>query len=399
MADGYAVKELLKIVNVLYEASTTKPSEDEDIVMAPPLDISSKIPQLKTCRLLATDITERGATLYDLLGKEMELRDIRTSVISRPFDLRTMEVAVSDAITLIQDQIATTRAAMENLAADETNLMAKIEKKKMELERAEKRLRSLAGVRPAYMDEYEKIEVELSRLYEIYMEKFRNLTYLEQQLDEHNRLEQDKFEETEMSLKQMQSRLREEELRLLRGDKEMRTAMGAYGGGGAESARPKRPNGTYHSLLLSHFIFLSQHSGDMGLTKAHGCSDFPTAAGRRTQSLILRSDSESDDGERSEAEEVCVPIPTPPKAPTTNTPPTPQSENVSLLSDEDAADDDDIMLEDDDRDRGDSGDMDDVGDDDEDHIVVDNDDEDEEGAFSDDERLRDVGLSGDDNDF
>ena len=44
------------------------------------------------------------------------------------------------------------------------------------------------------MDEYEKIEVELARLYEVYMEKFRNLTYLEQQLDEYNRQEQDKFE-------------------------------------------------------------------------------------------------------------------------------------------------------------------------------------------------------------
>ena len=58
-----------------------------------------------------------------------------------------MEVAVSEAIATIQDQISSTRAAMENLAADETNLMAKIDKKKMELERAEKRLKSLAGVR------------------------------------------------------------------------------------------------------------------------------------------------------------------------------------------------------------------------------------------------------------
>lgn len=48
------------------------------------------------------------------------------------------------------------------------------------------------------MDEYEKIEVELSRLYEVYMEKFRNLTYLEQQLDEYNRLEQDKFEVSDL---------------------------------------------------------------------------------------------------------------------------------------------------------------------------------------------------------
>jgi hypothetical protein len=44
------------------------------------------------------------------------------------------------------------------------------------------------------MDEYEKIEVELGKLYEVYMDKFRNLAYLEQQLEEHNKAEQDKFE-------------------------------------------------------------------------------------------------------------------------------------------------------------------------------------------------------------
>lgn len=48
--------------------------------------------------------------------------------------------------------------------------------------------------RPAYMDEYEKLEEDLQKLYEVYMEKFRNLTYLEAQQEEYNRAEQDKFE-------------------------------------------------------------------------------------------------------------------------------------------------------------------------------------------------------------
>eukprot|EP00842_Homolaphlyctis_polyrhiza_P003322 jgi/Hompol1/3991/HPOL_006869-RA len=135
-----------------------------------------------------------------------------------------------------------TKTGMENLRADETNLLSKIEKKKVELDRAEKRLKSLQGVRPAYMDEYEKIEVDLSKLYETYMEKFRNLTFLEQQLDEYNREEQDKHEETESSLKRMQSRLREEELRLLRGEKEVEKGSGGGGGGsGSRGGRPQRP--------------------------------------------------------------------------------------------------------------------------------------------------------------
>lgn len=44
------------------------------------------------------------------------------------------------------------------------------------------------------MDEYERLEEDLQKLYDLYMIKFRNLTYLEQQVDEYNRSEQDKFD-------------------------------------------------------------------------------------------------------------------------------------------------------------------------------------------------------------
>ncbi|KAJ3270401.1 Clusterin-associated protein 1 [Terramyces sp. JEL0728] len=227
-ADGFAVRELMKISELLSRARITG-KENESITL-PPLDISNKLGKLKACRALASAITEKGAELFDLLGRELELRDVRTTVISKPFELMAMEKAVTEAINKLREKLNTTQNTFESLQADEYNLLAKIEKKKGELERAEKRLKSLQGVRPAYMDEYEKIEVDLVRVYNIYMEKFRNLTFLEQQLDEYHREEQDKFEETESSLKRMQSRLREEELELLRGEND-----------GNKSARPNRP--------------------------------------------------------------------------------------------------------------------------------------------------------------
>ncbi|KAH6563132.1 hypothetical protein BASA60_010840 [Batrachochytrium salamandrivorans] len=220
MADGYAVKELLKIANLLCKAHTLRHENDEHSSLHH-LDITNKISYLKTSRTLASEITEKGAELYDLLGQEIGLRDRRSDVISKPFELSEMERTVAEAVNQLQEQISSTRTGMESLLSDETNLVSKIEKKKLELDRAEKRLKSLSSVRPAYMDEYEKIEVDLSKLYNTYMEKFRNLAFLEQQLDEYNREEQDKFDETELSLKRMQSRLREDELRLLRGEKEM----------------------------------------------------------------------------------------------------------------------------------------------------------------------------------
>ena len=55
------------------------------------------------------------------------------------------------------------------------------------------------------------------------MERYRNLAYLENQLEMHHKAEQDKFEETEQSLRQMQARMREEQQR-------MASPTGAMGG-------------------------------------------------------------------------------------------------------------------------------------------------------------------------
>lgn len=83
---------------------------------------------------------------------------------------------------------------MENLASDEANLEMKIEKKKQELERNQKRLRSLANVRPAFMDEYERLEEDLSRQYQSYVEKLCNVSYLEHQLGDYHKAERDRME-------------------------------------------------------------------------------------------------------------------------------------------------------------------------------------------------------------
>ena len=48
----------------------------------------------------------------------------------------------------------------------------------MELERNQKRLQTLKKVRPAFMDEYEKLEDELKKLYVEYIVKFRCMTHL-----------------------------------------------------------------------------------------------------------------------------------------------------------------------------------------------------------------------------
>ncbi|MBN3320099.1 CLUA1 protein, partial [Atractosteus spatula] len=219
-ADGYAVKEMLKITSVLYSAMKTKGMASGDQLEEDSskfkFDLGSKIADLKAARQLASEITSKGASLYDLLGKETELREVRTAAIARPLEINETEKALQAAVREVLHQVQKTKDMLNNVASDEVSLEAKIEKKKQELERNQKRLQTLQSVRPAFMDEYEKIEDDLQKQYEVYVEKFRNLSFLEQQLEDYHRLEQERFEETENTLRLMQNKLREEEKRLMK---------------------------------------------------------------------------------------------------------------------------------------------------------------------------------------
>ncbi|NWU90025.1 CLUA1 protein, partial [Upupa epops] len=219
-ADGYAVKELLKVTTVLYSAMNTKGVEHVDVSEEDSskfkFNLGSKVADLKAARQLASETNSKGATLYDLLGKEAELREARTASIARPLEINEAEKVMKVAIGCVLEQVQKTKDMLSNVALDEVTLEAKIEKRKLELERSQKRLQTLQSVRPAFMDEYEKIEEQLQKQYSSYLEKFRNLTYMEQLLEDHHRTEQEMFEEASNMLRLMQNRLKEEEQHLLK---------------------------------------------------------------------------------------------------------------------------------------------------------------------------------------
>jgi len=76
----------------------------------------------------------------------------------------------------------------------EQNLDARIERRKTELDRNQKRLHTLKKVRPAFMEEYEKLEVEFRALYDDYLQKFRYLAYLEHLYEDAAKIEQERLE-------------------------------------------------------------------------------------------------------------------------------------------------------------------------------------------------------------
>ncbi|XP_059478392.1 clusterin-associated protein 1 [Neocloeon triangulifer] len=183
-ADNYAVKELLKVVTVLYNALDSDKSdendEDEEGASYVPIDISSKIEDIKLARQLASDITTKGANFYDLLGKEVELRENRTIALSKHIELSKAEQAVKEQTQAAKTELEEVQKQIQGISGAEAALDAKIEKKRLELERTQKRLQGMQKVRPAFMEEYEKLESELAVLWEEYVIKHRILTYLEQ---------------------------------------------------------------------------------------------------------------------------------------------------------------------------------------------------------------------------
>ncbi|XP_036398028.1 clusterin-associated protein 1 homolog [Megalops cyprinoides] len=302
-ADGYAVKEMLKITSVLYSAMKTKEMATGDKLEEDSskfkFDLGSKIADLKAARQLASEITSKGATLYDLLGKEVDLREMRTAAIARPLEINETEKALRAAIKEVLENVQKTKDMLNNVSSDESSLEAKIEKKKQELERNQKRLQTLQSVRPAFMDEYEKIEEDLQRQYEIYVEKFRNLSFLEQQLEDYHRLEQERFEEAENSLRMMQNKLREEERSLMRSgakdeDSDMDIPEDEGSDSDMEDRRPPKPRPARNGPLPGR-------AGARFVGTMHGDSEEDES---EDSEIDVDEDDEDEEGEEEENEDL-----------------------------------------------------------------------------------------------
>mmetsp|Transcript_40394 Transcript_40394/g.53173 ORF Transcript_40394/g.53173 Transcript_40394/m.53173 type:complete len:446 (-) Transcript_40394:285-1622(-) len=222
-ADGYAVKELLKLATLLYSASKVQAAieagdEGEELDSSP---LNAQLQNIKEARTLAGEITDKGAKLYDLLGNEAPVRKARMKALAfldaisgnldSTAEHKYIEKSIRDIINKVQDNMSSLTKQVEDLQADERSLDQKIKKKTADLERGEKRLKSLQTVRPAFMDEYEKLEKELQRYYETYMEKFRNLDYLEHELDKYNKAEQEKLKEANRQIQQISKNLLQQE--------------------------------------------------------------------------------------------------------------------------------------------------------------------------------------------
>uniref|UniRef100_A0A5K3EIM4 Clusterin-associated protein 1 n=1 Tax=Mesocestoides corti TaxID=53468 RepID=A0A5K3EIM4_MESCO len=203
-ADGYAVKEILKIVNLLYAALNieAKPDDEESVEfnLAEIVNVE-RLKQLQQTRALASQLITAGAALHSFMSREVDLRQTRNDAICRQLDIEWVEKCIASARDSIQEEIARTESALINITADEGTLDGKIEKRRNELERNQKRLSTLQSVRPAYMEEYEQLEEELNIYYETYLTLFRNLSYLENLKEEIMQSDDTPFQENDAPIK------------------------------------------------------------------------------------------------------------------------------------------------------------------------------------------------------
>lgn len=189
---------MLKIAEMMYKAmkSTEAFEEDETNTQMMDFNTSSKLHNLKAARQLATEITESGAKLFDMLGQERELRESRDKAlefldsISRNLDQNTEQQYIEKCIRNIIDtqtrKMEEMQETVKSLRGDEGVLQNTIQRRRQELERADKRLKGIENVKPEYQEEYERLEVELERFYATYVEKYTNIDYLEYELDLYN---------------------------------------------------------------------------------------------------------------------------------------------------------------------------------------------------------------------
>ena len=178
-ADGRAVRELLKLANLLMTAKKeniaiqemkkkklrvnvtdkeTKNDAGEVISENNESDASladAQLPALHNMRALANEIIESGAKLYDLLQHEEDICKKREDALQfldatnssrNSSEQEFLERKVRDLIASQEESITAMKKQCEDLEHDEKVLSKKIKKKKTEVERGEKRLSSLQKV-------------------------------------------------------------------------------------------------------------------------------------------------------------------------------------------------------------------------------------------------------------
>lgn len=162
-------KELLKVTTALLN-SPQNVQQDEGQVINFEESISND--EIRKIRNLSTELTAHGVNMYDLISKEAMNKESR-SQYSKPLELNVVEKLLKQSISTLKSQLASGQSTIESQVNEKANLESKIQRKESELERTSHRLATLQRIRPAYLEEFERIEVQMKDLYSQYTMRIR----------------------------------------------------------------------------------------------------------------------------------------------------------------------------------------------------------------------------------
>lgn len=96
-------------------------------------------------------MTQIGATLYDLLGKENENQEKRNLQAGRQLESSNADKILHNVISSANAKLATDKAELDAALMERQAISAKIERKKADLERLKQRLDTLQKIRLVYI--------------------------------------------------------------------------------------------------------------------------------------------------------------------------------------------------------------------------------------------------------
>jgi len=219
-SDFHAVPELIKIATMLYGVYTSQNTNSEYSRQAFSIPIKY---DKNSMRNTANDIVEIGHRVFELLGKEDQLKEKRKDAIrfieklSKNYsgdEHSYIKAEVEKLISQQKESVNAMESYVKNLREDERTLEEKIKRKNMDIERANKRLKGMS-VKPAYMEEMEAHERELEKLYAVYLEKHRNLSYLNNLVDVYNAKEGERRDQEKATLMNMKKKMQSDEDRMI----------------------------------------------------------------------------------------------------------------------------------------------------------------------------------------
>lgn len=169
---------------------STRESENEDTGCLN-FKLPSRFDKRKT-KQQAKDLGEFGQRLFELLSKESDARFNRNKALTildkilKEYNQnsQSIEKHIRQLLSDQEQSLVELQNFSESLKEKKTQLGDQIRDRSLELERNEKKLRSLTSVKPVYVEELEIQQDILSKLFVVYSEKTRNLDYLENQFDQ-----------------------------------------------------------------------------------------------------------------------------------------------------------------------------------------------------------------------